>query len=115
MQDWDEHAIAMLDRCPSAKCFLSHYPPATGDPGLQVPVLCMSHFDEGAQMPSFEARNFDLQVRPASTLPPSHRQRLGERLTRASAVNFTCCQPSELAVAGDDVDVQVVMQGDEPH
>ena len=72
MQGWDEHAIAMLDRCPSAKCFLSHYPPATGDPGLQVPVLCMSHFDEGAQMPSFEARNFDLQVRqPALCLLPT--------------------------------------------
>ena len=71
-KDWDEHAIAMLDRCPSEKCFLSHYPPATGDPGLQVPVLCMSHFDEGAQMPSFEARNFDLQVsQPASSLSPS--------------------------------------------
>lgn len=62
MQDWDEHAIAMLDRCPSDKCFLSHYPPATGDPGYQVPVLCKSHFDAGAQMPSFEARNFDIQA-----------------------------------------------------
>ena len=77
-QDWDEHAIAMLDRCPSDKCFLSHYPPATGDPGLQVPVLCMSHFDEGAQMPSFEARNFDLQVRPPA--PSFHAtRRSGEK------------------------------------
>jgi len=63
MQDWDQHAIEMLDRCPSEKCFLSHYPPAVGDPGYQVPVLCKSHFDSGAQMPSFEARNFDIQVR----------------------------------------------------
>ncbi len=54
----------MLDRCPSDKCFLSHYPPATGDPGYQIPVLCKSHFDNGAQMPSFEARNFDIQVGP---------------------------------------------------
>ena len=64
MQDWDQHAIEMLDRCPSDKCFLSHYPPATGDPGYQIPVLCKSHFDDGAQMPSFEARNFDIQVGP---------------------------------------------------
>ena len=52
----------MLDRCPSEKCFLSHYPPAIGDPGYQIPVLCKSHFDDGAQMPSFEARNFDIAV-----------------------------------------------------
>ena len=90
MQDWDAHAIAMLDRCPSAKCFLSHYPPATGDPGLQVPVLCMSHFDEGAQMPSFEARNFDLQVRPpAPCLPPT--QRLGGELTGCPSLEVRSC------------------------
>ena len=66
MQDWDRHAIEMLDRCPSEKCFLSHYPPAVGDPGYQIPVLCKSHFDVGAQMPSFEARNFDIAVRHRS-------------------------------------------------
>ena len=79
----------MLDRCPSAKCFLSHYPPATGDPGLQVPVLCMSHFDEGAQMPSFEARNFDLQVRlPAPCLLPTRA------LTGCPFLKVRRCQPS---------------------
>ena len=94
VQDWDEHAVAMLDRCPSAKCFLSHYPPATGDPGLQVPVLCMSHFDEGAQMPSFEARNFDLQVRqPAPRLLPTHR--LGGEVTGCAFFEVRSCQPSE--------------------
>jgi hypothetical protein len=64
VQDWDEHAIAMLDRCPSDKCFLSHYPPAHNDTSEgMVPVLCRSHFDEGSQMPSFEAQSFDLQAR----------------------------------------------------
>lgn len=63
LQDWDEAVIAMLDRCPSDKCFISHYPPAHNDTySQQVPVLCKSHFDEGAQMPSFEAMAFDFQV-----------------------------------------------------
>ena len=54
----------MLDRCPSDKCFLSHYPPAHNDTGMdQIPILCRSHFDEGSQMPSFEAQSFDLKVR----------------------------------------------------
>ena len=57
------HAIAMLDRCPSDKCFLSHYPPAHNDTSPLVPVLCRSHFDEGSQMPSFEAQTFDVQAR----------------------------------------------------
>jgi hypothetical protein len=62
-QDWDNQVIAMLDRCPSDKCFISHYPPAHNDTySVQVPVLCKSHFDEGAQMPSFEAMSFDFQV-----------------------------------------------------
>ncbi len=30
-QDWDNAIIAMLDRCPSDKCFISHYPPAHND------------------------------------------------------------------------------------
>ena len=62
----------MLDRCPSDKCFLSHYPPAVGDPGYQVPVLCKSHFDVGAQMPSFEARNFNIDVGDLLLSLPSH-------------------------------------------
>ena len=62
------HAIAMLDRCPSDKCFLSHYPPAHNDTNPLVPVLCRSHFDEGSQMPSFEAQTFDLQARPVTIL-----------------------------------------------
>ena len=54
----------MLDRCPSDKCFLSHYPPAHNDTSEgMVPILCRSHFDEGSQMPSFEAQSFDLQAR----------------------------------------------------
>lgn len=53
----------MLDRCPSEKCFISHYPPAHNDSNTAViPVLCRSHFDEGSQMPSFEAQSFQMEV-----------------------------------------------------
>lgn len=38
VQNWDNEVIAMLDRCPSDKCFISHYPPAHNDSGsVQVP------------------------------------------------------------------------------
>ncbi len=30
--------------------------------GVQVPILCKSHFDEGSKMPSFEAMSFDFKV-----------------------------------------------------
>ncbi|EIE19504.1 hypothetical protein COCSUDRAFT_61172 [Coccomyxa subellipsoidea C-169] len=63
IQDWDNAIIAMLDRCPSDKCFISHYPPAHNDTdSVQVPILCKSHFDEGAKMPSFEAMSFDFKL-----------------------------------------------------
>ncbi len=40
VQNWDDEVIAMLDRCPSDKCFISHYPPAHNDTGsVQVPDL----------------------------------------------------------------------------
>ena len=83
MQDWDDHVIAMLDRCPSEKCFISHYPPAHNDTNLQmVPVMCRSHFDEGSQMPSFEAQSFQFEVR---MFKPSHAS---ATLTRP---DFTRC------------------------
>ena len=89
---------------PSDKCFLSHYPPATGDPGLQIPVLCMSHFDEGAQMPSFEARNFDLQVRqPAPASFPSGEW--GEGHTERPFLKVTAASIQGLAVACEVMNV----------
>lgn len=76
----------MLDRCPSEKCFLSHYPPAVGDPGYQIPVLCKSHFDVGAQMPSFEAKNFNIDVGPGLLPAPSPASRALPCCVRGFAV-----------------------------
>ena len=56
-ESWDTKLTAMLQRCPSNRCVLSHYP--ASDPITEgVPVICRSHLDEGSQMPSFSAQNY---------------------------------------------------------
>ena len=112
MQDWDRHAIEMLDRCPSEKCFLSHYPPAVGDPGYQIPVLCKSHFDAGAQMPSFEARNFNIDVgTPYSSIHfpcPKCALLWGPLKQNVSETRCRKLVPAKHNL-GSDIDVSIVM------
>eukprot|EP00891_Asterochloris_glomerata_P008282 jgi/Astpho2/8282/Aster-01364 len=59
---WDDQVVAMLNRCPSKKCIISHYPPVMHLHKSGVPIICKSHWDQQSGIISFSASNFDTHI-----------------------------------------------------